>query len=905
MTPSPGPGRPTSWPSRGSICRSWRWSWPAWRGRSGWGRRPTFLLVGLGTLGYAALVGFAPSVVRSAAMTVGVCAAGWRHRCATSGNILAGAALLTILWDPSDLFDVGCQLSFLAVAAILWLVPAVLAHDAPVLQPLDKVERQYEPWWRARRRFYLASLRTGVVGSAVVWLAAWPLVALRFHLVSPVAILANIPLIPLTSLALLLAGLSLAAAAVWPPLAAPFAWGCGVTLGWTEAIVRHAAAWRWGHVFTPGPNPATVAAFYALLAVATVALASRWPAPAARRWWRLTAACGAWLAISPLVPTRPDVAEADVWAVGHGLSVAVRSPSGRTALYDAGKLGDPHVGRRVVAPALWSRGVRRVDVLVLSHADSDHFDGVPDLLDRFEVGMVRLPPGFGSPKNPGAARLVAEFHARGIPVEPVVDGDAIDLGAGLVLTARHPRPGDESGTDNARSVVLEATHGGQTLLLTGDLEHEGLASLLGRPAPGRPVDALLAPHHGGRTSNPRLLYDWARPRFVAVSQRPPAAATRDPLAFLEGPPPGDGSATTPARLLRTWQTGAVGFRWLPGGLMARGFLDPAPPATGSGGADPVVAAMLPAPSGWPVGPVVALAGLLAGAMLALVVVATEWGAWSLVAPGRRAAESPRDPDPAAPADRFRIEARAADGVTLVGDFFPSRVANPSGRTIVLLHGLAEDRRAFEVRVAGLVDRGWDVAAVDARGSGESGGSWVTFGAREADDLRAWLDALTARRGDGHPAPTRFAAWGRSMGAATALRAAAADRRVAALVLEAPFDDLRAAVAAVLRRMKVPGVLASPVLWRARRLAGVALDRPRPVDLAPHVEAATLVVHGSADALIPPGRARGLARAIGSSGGSAAEFVEVPGAGHANVFGVGGLALAGAVLDFLDRAVPAR
>ena len=98
-----------------------------------------------GTLGYAMLVGLAPSVVRSAAMTVGACLGGMKDRCSGLANVLAGAALATLIHNPSDLFDVGCQLSFLAVAAILWWVPGVLGWDAPELLPLDALERKLEP----------------------------------------------------------------------------------------------------------------------------------------------------------------------------------------------------------------------------------------------------------------------------------------------------------------------------------------------------------------------------------------------------------------------------------------------------------------------------------------------------------------------------------------------------------------------------------------------------------------------------------------------------------------------------------------------------------------------------------------------------------------------------------------
>ena len=853
-------------------------------------RQPTFVLVALGTVAYAALVGFAPSVVRSAAMTVGACLAGWRHRCRRPGNMLGGALVATSLWNPSDLFDVGCQLSFLAVAAVIWLVPEAISWDEPQLLPLDVLERQTQTWWRVRRRVGLAYLRASLVGSAVVWVAAWPLVALRFHLVSPVAILANLPLIPMTSLALLLAGLTLASSAVWAPLGVPFAWACGRSLVATEFLVRWGMKLPGGHAFVPGPAVPLVGVFYVLLTLAMVALACRWRPRRVRFWLRGATLCGVALAILPLIPTRPEVAEADVCAVGHGLAVVIQSPTGQTALYDAGKLGDPHVGRRVVAPALWARGVARIDILILSHADADHFNGVPDLLDRFPIGSVRIPPGFDDPTNPGAARLIAAIQERGIPVEPIATGDVIDLGAGLTLATRLPGSGDRSGTDNARSVVLDVTRAGQTLLLTGDLEREGLTKLLRLDPPDPPLHALVAPHHGGRTSNPPALYSWANPALVAVSQRSPTTGARDPLAFLEAP--GKEKPT----LLRTWRTGAIRFRWAPAGLRATGFLEPAPPEQPTRDDPPRLAGfgLTTSSTG-----LVVLAGVVGGAGLALALIAVEWGAWSLVAPGRRPARPDATPPPPA-RPREQITHQAGDGVVLVGDWFAS--AGPTrDRTILLLHGLAEDRRAFEVRVDRLIQRGWNVAAVDARASGASGGRWVTFGGREADDVWGWLDTLTPLV----PDSPRFAVWGRSMGAATALRAAATDPRIKTLILEAPYDDLRTAVANVLRRLRVPGALAPLVLARARWLAGVSLDRPRPLDLAPQIHVPTLIIHGTRDTLVPLPLAQNLANRIGRDHPSPppAEFLPVPEAGHANIFATGGDPLAAAVADFLDRSLP--
>src|SRR5262249_57136414 len=122
-------------------------------------------------------------------------------------------------------------------------------------------------------------------------------------------------------------------------------------------------------------------------------------------------------------------------------------------------------------PALWSRGLSRIDQVILSHADLDHFNGLPDLLDRFAIGTVRVPPGFAGPSNPAAERLIAGIRARGIPVRTATAPESWGLGA-VRLAAQHPPAGwFPEAPDNARSLVLDLTHVGRHLLLTGDLHH--------------------------------------------------------------------------------------------------------------------------------------------------------------------------------------------------------------------------------------------------------------------------------------------------------------------------------------------------------------------------------------------------------------------------------------------------
>ena len=296
--------------------------------------------------------------------------------------------------------------------------------------------------------------------------------------------------------------------------------------------------------------------------------------------------------------------------------------------------------------------------------------------------------------------------------------------------------------------------------------------------------------------------------------------------------------------------------------------------------------------------VVAVVGFVLGTLACLVLAVIEWGAWMLVAPGRRLKRNGQghDPGPGEP-----IEARTGDGLKLAGVWYPSAMgtAEVPGRrqvrTAIVIHGFAEDPRGFRDRAEALARRGWNAAAIDLRGHGQSEGEHTSFGGRESEDLRAWVDILADRVG---PAMA-LGVWGRSMGAAVALRAAAEDARIGALVLEAPYHDLEAAITVMVRRSRLPWprLVARLVARRAEALAGVSLTRPRPLDLAPRVTVPALIVHGSKDTLVALADARRLADAFPVP----ASFIEVEGARHTDILDVGGEPLLDRIAAYLDAA----
>ena len=197
----------------------------------------------------------------------------------------------------------------------------------------------------------------------------------------------------------------------------PLAWVAAWFLKLTKAIVLWGVAQPWGHRFVVGPAWAWVLAFYVVLVLAVVTFTQRGGLRRIRvrwligmPWWLLAAwVAPAWL-FSASLASRATTAEAEFLSVGHGLAVLIQTPNGQTFLYDCGRLGDPSVGRRIVAPALWERGVGRIDAVFLSHADQDHYNALTDLLDRFRIGVVRITPGFGGEANPSAIDCSSEFE---------------------------------------------------------------------------------------------------------------------------------------------------------------------------------------------------------------------------------------------------------------------------------------------------------------------------------------------------------------------------------------------------------------------------------------------------------------------------------------------------------------
>lgn len=514
------------------------------------------------TGGYMLLVYAQVPVVRATMIVWLACAAAWLGRRPVGINSLAVVAVLVMIARPLDLFRTGTQLSFLSTAVLILLAAAVQRERTPPDPIARLIERSRHPVTRRLRaagRGLLASMAAG----AAVWAVTAPLVALQYHVVSPVALLLNPLIAPLVAVAMGCGLTSLVMGMLLPSLAAFPAAACGQMLAIIELLAERASALPAAYAWVSGPAAWWVAGWYGAVLAAVVA-AFRGEL---RPWWRWSLPCLVWCGVGLLAwgvtilsPHDTPRLEVTLASLQHGCGIVVRPPSGEVLLYDAGRLGAPAAARRAVEAVLRDQGLTHIDTLVISHADADHFNGVEELLERFTVGELVVSPAFRASSSVEVAAVMQAINRRRIPLRVVEAGDVLSWGEGCCRVL-HPTKADVvSGTDdNATSLVMAVEAAGRRLLLTGDIDGEAVDALLARGVPR--CDALVAPHHGSRTSLPPRLAVAVEPRVVLIS----GAATRG-LDEVRTAYAASGRGLRPASVLCTCGQAAIRLRMDPSAI---------------------------------------------------------------------------------------------------------------------------------------------------------------------------------------------------------------------------------------------------------------------------------------------------------------------------------------------------
>jgi competence protein ComEC len=533
------------------------------------GRLPLTAITLTLSFAYALLTGFGQPVQRAFAMVALYLIGRLLYRDRGRLNSLGFAALCLLVLDPHALFDAGLEMTLLTVVAVAGIaIPIMERTSAPFLTASRFIntigmDTAFEPRLaqfrvtvrllgehleprisrrprRTRRAQNVLALAVRcslllfdlcLVSAIIELVMALPMAA-YFHRVTTSGLLVNVLIVPALTLLLPAALITTLALLASPHIAwLPAAATAGL-LHAVLAIVHISSAWRLSEWRLPGPNIAGTFACLMLLVLAVwlVRMRSRLAIPIGTAALVTAAVC----AFTPHnISRRAGALEITAIDVGQGDSIFVVSPDGRTMLIDAGGhtggathqgngasggVGNFDIGEDVVSPYLWSRHVRRLDVVALTHAHSDHMGGMPAVLRNFrprELWVGHNPP------IPAYQQLLREAASLGIQVRSFSAGDTMPFGVVTVhVLAPAPAYQPRDSATNDDSLVMHLSYAGHSALLEGDAEAPSEAAMLSLPTSDLSSDLLKVGHHGSKTSTIPPFLARVAPHLAVISVGP-------------------------------------------------------------------------------------------------------------------------------------------------------------------------------------------------------------------------------------------------------------------------------------------------------------------------------------------------------------------------------------------------
>lgn len=455
---------------------------------------------------------------------------------------LVGCALLVV--RPMDLWSAGFQLTFAIVAGL----QALGNRSADRLfgeRVLGVKARAVEPgrvrWWTpARWTLWLARLglllRAHAGASLLAWGIATPIIAVHTGVISPLAPITGLIVLPLAAVVLWCGYIALLAGMLVP-------WVERVTMGALDVLggaLVNVVMWIDRHAGLTLHAPALSAALGAGAIVCVVYWIARGHVRS-RLAWAMTCVLALWTIGECVIVPRllsQSVLRTDTLSVGDGTCHLVRSGS-HAMLWDCGSLATG-VGQRTIPDAVRALGAGSVPTLLITHAHLDHYAGVPDVIAPLGVELVLISPQFeraaSADPGSGAAVVLGELRRRGVDVRVVSAGDHATLGACTIEFLWPPADRDFKDPNDASLVAMvhapSATP--RRVLFTGDISRQATPELLpetDQQQRALRADVLELPHHGAFLESKAALVSAVNPSVVVQSTGPARARdTRwDPL----------------------------------------------------------------------------------------------------------------------------------------------------------------------------------------------------------------------------------------------------------------------------------------------------------------------------------------------------------------------------------------
>ena len=461
-------------------------------------RRWVILLTIAGLVFFMMLTGAPASIVRATIMTAVVLGGRLLERKTDIYNSIAVAALITLLWSPSQLLNVGFQLSFAAVLSIVSIYPRLdlLIRKIPArfeeIKAIDYVLKLFAVSFAAQ-------------------LGTLPFTAYYFERFSIISLLANLIVVPLVGVNLILGCITLLASAAGTWIAASYAALNELLVTFLLGFVNAAASVPFASVETVGFTFGSAVLYYVcLIGILHINNPTVIKRSVALILFLLNLHLYLQLFSSSsfLTITALDV--------GQGDALVIRFPNGTTMMIDAGpKTLADDAGKRVVVPYLLRNGISRIEALVASHPHSDHIGGMPYLLTKMTVDTLYEADTLTASRLHGLLRR--ELAEYGVGWSQLRSGREISPDPSVRVYCLGPSPSGTVSNLNDRSVVLKIVYGSTSAILPGDAERGEEDGIVSRYGAFLVTELLKAGHHGSSTSSSEEFLHGMSANFAIIS----------------------------------------------------------------------------------------------------------------------------------------------------------------------------------------------------------------------------------------------------------------------------------------------------------------------------------------------------------------------------------------------------